>query len=283
MGRSQDDRNATTPGQAQSHSKRFLSRLGSLFVQRYPLTPLANKEIKDRNEKLRESLRTLGEEQEAVNSEGERIRGEMDRLDRLVDEIETATDADRERIEREVESLRSQGEAFLERQRSLEKATTEMEEEVSAVERLFSGYLEQLTTAIVEGEKLYFEVYKLIATLATGTIVAVAAITAVLEPAPNGILMFAFAVLLLLASISGSVSACLSSAGRVRQGLMPDSTPQSDRSHLIITFFTIGTLVLGVFLSSLFWSTNVDRLPSVADPPPPTQTSENSTSTHSGE
>jgi hypothetical protein len=265
--------------------------LGSLFVQRYPLTPLANKEIKDRYEKLRESLRTLGEEQEAVNSEGERIRGEMDRLDRLVDEIETATDADRERIEREFESqfesqfesLRSKGEAFLERQRSLEKATTEMDEEVSAVERLFSGYLEQLTTAIVEGEKLYFEVYKLIATLATGTIVAVAAITAVLEPAPNGILMFAFAVLLLLASISGSVSACLSSAERVRQGLMPDSTPQSDRSHLIITFFTIGTLVLGVFLSSLFLSTNVDRLPGVADPPPPTQPSENTTSTTLGE
>jgi len=158
-----------------------------------------------------------------------------------------------------------------------------MEEEVSAVERLFSGYLEQLTTAYVEGEKLYFEVYKLIATLATGTIVAVAAITAVLEPGPDRIWMFALAATSLLGSISGAVAACLSSAGRVRQGLMPDSTPQSDRSHLIITVFTIGTLVLGVFLSSLFLSTNVDRLPGVADPPPPTQTSENSPSTHSGE
>jgi hypothetical protein len=275
VGRSQDDRDATTPGQAQSRSKLFLSRLGSLFVRRSPLTPLA-KEIKDRHEKLRESLRTLGEEQEAVNIEAERIRGEVDRLDRLGDEMETATDADIERIEREVESV-------LERQRSLEKATTEMEEELSAVDRLSNGYFEQLTTANVEGEKLSFEVYKLIATLATGTIVAVAAITAVLEPDPHGIWMFAFATLFLLASISGSVGACFSSAERVRQGLIPNGTPQSNSLHGLAVYMSLGGLILGVFLSSLFLASNFERLPGVADPPPPTQTSENTTSTTLGE
>jgi hypothetical protein len=275
VGRSQDDRDATTPGQAQSRSKLFLSRLGSLFVRRSPLTPLA-KEIKDRHEKLRESLRTLGEEQEAVNIEAERIRGEVDRLDRLGDEMETATDADIERIEREVESV-------LERQRSLEKATTEMEEELSAVDRLSNGYFEQLTTANVEGEKLSFEVYKLIATLATGTIVAVAAITAVLEPDPHGIWMFAFATLFLLASISGSVGACFSSAERVRQGLIPNGTPQSNSLHGLAVYMSLGGLILGVFLSSLFLASNFERLPGVADPPPPTQTSENTPSTTLGE
>jgi hypothetical protein len=69
----------------------------------------------------------------------------------------------------------------------------------------------------------------------------------------------------------------------VRQGLIPNGTPQSNSLHGLAVYMSLGGLILGVSLSSLFLASNFERLPGVADPPPPTQTSENSTSRYLGE
>jgi hypothetical protein len=174
-------------------------------------------------------------------------------------------------------TLKARADDHLQKKRSISQ-------ELSELKKLAEETYEEYRAADVEGEKLYFEIYKLAATLAVGVLVAVSAITAGLLSNPVAVWMLALAYILLLTCITGSVGACLATASKVRSGLSPDRmTNRGESENRIDKFFgdrfffwiSLGSLLMGVALASLFLSFNYNQMPGASESSP--QTTENGT------
>lgn len=223
----------------------------------------------------------LKEQAEAVDAERVALVDELERLgrelDRLTGGAETPPADDVDRLRREMATLKARGDDYQQKKRSTE-------DELAELEKLAEETREAYKAADVEGEKLYFEIYKLTATLAVGVLVAVSAITAGLISNPGAVWMLALAYILLLTCITGSVGACLATALRIRTGLSPDRMANRGESESRIDKFfggsyffwmSVGGLSIGVTLASLFLSFNYDEMSRTSESSP--QITENGT------
>lgn len=197
-------------------------------------------------EKYRVVLEALEKEAGKIAAEAQAIRTEasntLPALEELVSEM-SSTKA--EELEGRMGRVRTDEETLLQAHKIL---TDEMSERA-----------QQYRHATTEGEKLFFEVFKLIATLSTGSIAAMTAITAIVVPNPSNLSLFWIGCSLVLSSIGLSISAAWTQAIRMIRRLSPASFGRSVVNPLYWLFVcgAVGGLVGGIAVFSIWISSQL--------------------------
>lgn len=170
-------------------------------------------------EELKEKFRTVEEERSAIES---------------VDDISSE----------KTEALTASNEEFIKRIVAFQKRAAEIEQVTATLEEASHKLLErvievesQVKDASVEYEKMMFEVFKLVATLDTGVLIAMTAIAIGPILNPGSLKLFFASCLLVFLSVVCSVAACLAQALLVKEALYPTGRSTFSGWSLMNFFF----------------------------------------------
>jgi hypothetical protein len=166
-------------------------------------------ELIEARKKISDRLKALGARSETLADELTRIDAREEQIEKA---LESASSEDKEALLFEAGELRREGKAIAENIREEAKnEAAELEsirEEMAALDERTGPAREAFRTAATEIEKMYFEVFKLVATLAIGSIVAISAVTPALFPRLGNLEGLWPAYGWLLFSLASAVVAC---------------------------------------------------------------------------
>ena len=216
--------------------------------------------IEESNSELRDRL----EDARSIDDEGQRI----------VDELETASEVEMTTLLFEARELQERRKMVVEKVAQLIEESEDTHAGSDALDSRVDERLEDVHIAALETEKKLFEMRKLVATLAIGTIVAISAVTPALLPKLNNLegLWPAFGWLLI--SVAGSIIMCVYSMSQVSQLFAQGSVGLGRRSswsrlpgwaskliralpHTVLITFSAGALLIGIVSFALFISASI--------------------------
>ena len=217
----------------------------------------------------------IGEESNSeLRDRLEEARSIDDEEQRIMDELETASEEEKTVLLFKARELQERRKMVVEKVALLIKESEDSHAGSGALDSRVDERLEDVRIAALETEKRLFEMRKLVATLAIGTIVAIYAVTPALLPKlnnPEG-LWPAFAWLLI--SVAGSIILCVYSLSQVSQLFARGSVGRgrrSNRSNLpgwaskliralpytVLITFSAGALLIGIVSFALFISASI--------------------------
>lgn len=159
-------------------------------------------------EKLKKIGRKIDEELSAINSAGD---GPSETVEALA--------ARTERLAERVSAFQEREEEFRQDATALEEAVKKNSERVTEISKRTTEEASQLKHANVELNKMVFETFKLIATLDTGVLIAMTAITVGITSDPSRLTWFYVSCVFVFLSILSSVQGCLIQALRTTEAL----------------------------------------------------------------
>jgi hypothetical protein len=216
--------------------------------------------IEESNSELRDRL----EEARSIDDEEQPI----------VDELETASEEEMTALRFEARELQERRKMVVEKVAQLIEESEDTHAGSDALDSRVDERLEDMRIAALETEKKLFEMRKLVATLAIGTIVAMSAVTPALLPKLNNLegLWPAFGWLLI--SVAGSIIICVYSMSQVSQLFAQGSVGLGRRSnwsrlpgwaskliralpYTVLITFSAGALLIGIVSFALFISASI--------------------------
>ena len=213
--------------------------------------------LEARTKQLRERGEDLEDQRETFIREVNRLKQERERIQV---QLRAATEDDADRPTQEVETISQETAALAEQVHSYEKELAEVEQELSEQGALLKKDAEQFRTPNLEGQKLLFEVFKLVATLGTGSIVAIAAVAAAIVSDPERVWMLYASFVLLLTSITWSVTACLITTQEIWSWLTPLGPAEREQfwspTLVISVVLSLGGLFFGIIFAIWFLTYN---------------------------
>jgi hypothetical protein len=230
---------------------------------------------------IEQAAHILGIEEKSSSELRDRLeeaRSIDDEEQRIVDKLETASEEEKRVLLFKVRELQER------RKMVVEKVTLLIEESEdshaasgapnSRVDERLEDVRKDVRIAALDMKKKLFEMRKLVATLAIGTIVAISAVTPAFLPKLNNLegLWPAFGWLLI--SVAGSIIMCVYSMSQVSQLLAQGSVGRgrrSNRSNLpgwaskliralpytVLMTFSAGALLIGIVSFALFISASI--------------------------
>lgn len=216
---------------------------------------------------LRREMNEVSERLRVAKEENDALKAEADSIGREVGEIEElgkdAGTVEAEELVRRHDDLNLRLAGIRNRLGELEKEQQTLLEKNSAIGEQISVREDRLRTAMIESEKMVFEVFKLTATLDAAAVVAVSAVTAALGLEDlHRVYMLYLCYLSLLVSLVCSVGACLNSAARAVGILEPDVHELlrvSELRYRSFFYVSVGGLSTGVAFFIFFMLNNVLR------------------------
>ena len=204
----------------------------------------------------------------------EEARSIDDEEQRIMDELETASEEEKTVLLFKARELQERRKMVVEKVALLIEESEDSHAGSGALDSRVDERLEHVRIAALETEKKLFEMRKLVATLAIGTIVAIYAVTPALLPKlnnPEG-LWPAFAWLLI--SVAGSIILCVYSLSQVSQLFAQGSLGRGRRSnrsrlpgwaskliralpYTVLITFSAGALLIGIVSFALFISASI--------------------------
>ena len=204
----------------------------------------------------------------------EEARSIDDEEQHIMDELETASEKEKRVLLFKARELQERRKMVVEKVALLIEESEDSHAGSGAPDSRVDERLEDVRIAALETEKKLFEMRKLVATLAIGTIVAIYAVTPALLPKlnnPEG-LWPAFAWLLI--SVAGSIILCVYSLSQVSQLFARGSVGRGRRSnrsrlpgwaskliralpYTVLITFAAGALLIGIVSFALFISASI--------------------------
>ena len=176
-------------------------------------------------EEIVESRQELIERLQSINPRMERIDSDLDRVmanqERIAKAVEGASSEHKEALLFEAEELNREFESVAEEFKRAKEELKSIRAAMSALDERTGPAREALRTAAIETEKMVFEVFKLVATLAIGSVVAISAVTPALFPRLGNLEGLWPAYGWLLVSLASSVVACAYLAISIGMSLNP--------------------------------------------------------------
>jgi hypothetical protein len=226
---------------------------------------------------IEQAAHILGIEEESSSELRDRLeeaRSIDDEEQRIMDELETASEEEKTVLLFKARELQERRKMVVEKVALLIEESEDSHAASDAPDSRMDERLEDVRIAALETEKRLFEMRKLVATLAIGTIVAIYAVTPALLPKlnnPEG-LWPAFGWLLI--SVAGSIILCVYSLSQVSQLFARGSVGRgrrSNRSNLpgwaskliralpytVLITFSAGALLIGIVSFALFISASI--------------------------
>jgi hypothetical protein len=235
---------------------------------------------------IEQAAHILGIEEESNSELRDRLeeaRSIDDEEQRIMDEFETASEEEKRVLLFKARELQERRKMVVEKVALLIKESEDSHAGSGALDSRVDERLEDVRIAALETEKKLFEMRKLVATLAIGTIVAtlaigtivaIYAVTPALLPKlnnPEG-LWPAFAWLLI--SVAGSIILCVYSLSQVSQLFAQGSVGRGRRSnrsrlpgwaskliralpYTVLITFSAGALLIGIVSFALFISASI--------------------------
>jgi len=235
---------------------------------------------------IEQAAHILGIEEESNSELRDRLeeaRSIDDEEQRIMDEFETASEEEKRVLLFKARELQERRKMVVEKVALLIKESEDSHAGSGALDSRVDERLEDVRIAALETEKKLFEMRKLVATLAIGTIVAtlaigtivaIYAVTPALLPKlnnPEG-LWPAFAWLLI--SVAGSIILCVYSLSQVSQLFTQGSVGRGRRSnrsrlpgwaskliralpYTVLITFSAGALLIGIVSFALFISASI--------------------------
>lgn len=197
------------------------------------------------------------------------LRGLRSVLDRGVGEEEGT------HFSQEISGLEAGVEALKKRFSELLNEKAAVEEESSSLSEQFDELKLSYAKASVERDKIYLEVFKLVATLDTALLIGATAIVVGLLPEQvQSLWILTTAYVLILLSTYSCVAVCLSLAVEMTENLSPEPKPSS-RSSRLYTMLNLslwaGALLgfaAGVILLMSFFSNNLSNIETTPETTP---------------
>ena len=226
---------------------------------------------------IEQAAHILGIEEESNSELRDRLeeaRSIDDEEQRIMDEFETASEEEKRVLLFKARELQERRKMVVEKVALLIEESEDSHAASGAPDSRVDERLEHVRIAALETEKKLFEMRKLVATLAIGTIVAIYAVTPALLPKlnnPEG-LWPAFAWLLI--SVAGSIILCVYSLSQVSQLFAQGSVGRGRRSrrsrlpgwackliralpYTVLITFSAGALLIGIVSFALFISASI--------------------------
>jgi hypothetical protein len=226
---------------------------------------------------IEQAAHILGIEEESSSELRDRIeeaRSIDDEEQRIMDELETASEEEKTILLFKARELQERRKMVVEKVALLIEESEDSHAGSDALDSRVDERLEDVRIAALETEKKLFEMRKLVATLAIGTIVAIYAVTPALLPKlnnPEG-LWPAFGWLLI--SVAGSIILCAYSMSQVSQLFARGSLGRGRRSnrsrlpgwasksiralpYTVLITFSAGALLIGIVSFALFISASI--------------------------
>jgi hypothetical protein len=230
---------------------------------------------------IEQAAHILGIEEESsseLRDSLEEARSIDDEEQRIMDELETASEGEKTVLLFKARELQERRKMVVERVAQLieesEDSHAASDAPDSRMDERLEDVREDVRIAALDMEKKLFEMRKLVATLAIGTIVAIYAVTPALLPKLNNLegLWPAFGWLLI--SVAGSIIMCAFSMSQVSQLFAQGSVGlgrRSNRSRLpgwaskliralpytVLITFSAGALLIGIVSFALFISASM--------------------------
>jgi hypothetical protein len=217
-------------------------------------------EHKKRFRKLPSKFQQILENERSIDEEEQRI----------LEALDSASGEDKAALLFEARELQTRRQQCVEEQERLVEEFEQIEAAQTALSTRANERLEDVRSAALETEKMLFEIGKLVATLAIGTIVAMTAVTPALLPKLDNLAGLWPAFVWLLISVGTSVFLCMYCMMQVSQLLArprrrskPSRLPRWSRHligrlpYMILGTFSVGALVIGLYKFALFVSTNI--------------------------
>ena len=226
---------------------------------------------------IEQAAHILGIEEESSSELRDRLdeaRSIDDEEQRIVDKLETASEEELTALRFEARELQERRKMVVEKVALLIEESEDSHAAYDAPDSRMDERLEHVRIAALDMEKKLFEMRKLVATLAMGTIVAIYAVTPALLPKlnnPEG-LWPAFGWLLI--SVAGSIIMCVYSMSQVSQLFARGSVGRGRRSnrsrlpdwaskliralpYTVLMTFSAGALLIGIVSFALFISASL--------------------------
>jgi hypothetical protein len=226
---------------------------------------------------IEQAAHILGIEEESSSELRDRLdeaRSIDDEEQRIVDKLESASEEEKTVLLFKARELQERRKMVIEKVALLIEESEDSHAASDAPDSRADERLEDVRIAALDMEKMLFEMRKLVATLAIGTIVAMSAVTPALLPKLNNLegLWPAFGWLLI--SVAGSTIMCVYSMSQVSQLLARGSLGRgrgSNRSRLpdwaskllralpytVLITFSSGALLIGIVSFALFISASI--------------------------
>jgi hypothetical protein len=202
-------------------------RWGRLFARRTlrESSPHPFKALKQENERIVQELRELTSKE----AEHEKEREELKKIWREVEEELSAIEKSVDDIPSErTKTLAARSQELDERLDAFQKREEEIRQEATSLLEASKKLSERLTeiesqssAANLEFEKMFFEVFKLVATLDTGVLIAMTAIAVGLIPNPGSLQLFFVSCALVFLSLVCSVTVSIAQALRTARVIYP--------------------------------------------------------------
>ena len=218
-------------------------------------------EVNQSYEEINARLKALLAKSVGHADEIERVDADVDRIAQA---LEGASSEEKDALLFEAQELSRKRDGLVGELRSSLTEAEGLREDSSALRKRSPLALEELRTASLETEKMFFEVYKLVATLAVGSIVAISAVTPALFPQLGNLEGLWPAYGCLLFSLASAVVACAYLALSIGMTLNPKRPrgkgwlsrrlpEKADRLISAITYAAVLALPLSSLLIGLWW------------------------------
>ncbi len=224
-------------------------------------------------DEIQQELERIRQEEERIEQrleEHEREREELKKIwyefDKELSALKRADDSPSGNVEASAaryKELEERVDAFRKHELDIRHSVSSLETAVKKVSERTTKESSQFREANLEFHKMLFEVFKLVATLGTGVLIAMTAITVGLFPKTDSLGLFIASCGLIFTSITFSVCACLAQAIRTTESLFPDrsSIPEWSFANVSYWVYLGGSflgLTLGILLFTQFLTNNLD-------------------------